>query len=218
MNGQGLRIFAETITEISLFPGAVPGTNGVVVSCAERTFQWSDGMSSRLLKNVFMLFVIFGAFSAQALVPNPPENCRCGATARKAVCPQDVPNSVIYLPSTSLCSGKAAIVLRGPFLNSFSVVVRDSQNRDRWPAAGSGYGGCSFALANSAAPPRRCSSFKASREYIATINGQRSRVVCFPENGFSRFWTDVRRMTIKVTNSAASLRRFCLNGPRVRLN
>ena len=173
-------------------------------------------MKKYLALSILALSVIGILPVAHAAVPNPPENCSCGQTARKAVCPQDVPRSVIYVPATSLCSGKAAVVLRGPFLNSFSVVVRDGQNRDRWPV--SGYGGCGFALANSKNPPARCSAFKAAREYFAVINGIKSRVVCFPETGFSRLWADVRRVTVKVTNSASSIRRFCVGKATRRLN
>ena len=145
-----------------------------------------------------------------------PENCRCGATARRAVCPQDVPSDVIYRPAAALCGGKAMVILRGPFFNSFSVVVRDNQNRDRWPV--SGYGGCSFNLANSKSPPKRCSAFKASSDRRLTLNGIPSRVFCFPEKGTSRLWNDVRRITIKLENSAASIRRLCIGKATLPLN
>ncbi len=149
---------------------------------------------------------------------NPPERCGCGFTTRKAVCPKDVPTDVSYRPVYAGCGNKAAILLRGRFLRSFSVVVRDSLNRDRFPLPGSGYGGCSLELASSVAPPRRCSAFKASSEYFAVIDGVNTRVVCFPESGRSRIFSDVRRMTIKVTNSATNIRRFCLNGSTRNLN
>lgn len=149
---------------------------------------------------------------------NPSENCRCGRTFRKAVCPQDVPEEVSYRPNYAACGNKAAILMRGAYLKSFSVVVRDSLNRDRFPLPGSGYGSCSKQLASSVAPPKRCSAFKAASETIAEIEGVPTRVVCFPESGRSKIFRDVRRLTIKVKNSAATIRRFCLNGPRVDLN
>jgi hypothetical protein len=170
------------------------------------------------ISSVFLfLFIACGLCQAQSS-SNPPENCRCGRTARKAVCPVDVPEDAAYRPTFLGCGGNAAVILKGAFLNSFSVVMRDSLNRDRFPVAGSGYGGCSKALADSAAPPRRCSAFKASREYFTTINDEPARVVCFPERGNSSLFSDVRRMTIKVTNSAATLRRFCLNRSNLPLN
>jgi hypothetical protein len=166
----------------------------------------------------FITLALYIASNSSFAQVNPPERCRCGRTGRRAVCPKDVPRSVLYRPSFVACGNKAAIILRGDFLESFSVVLRDSLNRDRWPAAGSGYGGCSQALADSAAPPRSCSAFKASSEYTDIVGGRMSRVICFPESGDSPLYSDVRRMTIKVTNSAADLRRFCLNGPTNRLN
>ena len=153
---------------------------------------------------------------ASAALPKIPERCACGQTARKGVCPKDVPKSVSYRPSSALCNNKAAVLLRGSFVNSFSVVVRDSQNRDRWPA--SGYGGCSAAVANSNNPPARCSAFKASGEFTTRVGGVRTRVVCFPEAGTSRLWQDVRRITIKGENTAASIRRFCVAGAGKPLN
>ncbi len=172
------------------------------------------------MKYIIILFLALGgiAATAEAAIPNLPENCQCGRTVRRAVCAANVPKDVLYRPKFSGCGGKAAVLLRGDFTDSFSVVVRDSQNRDRFPPAGSGYGGCSFALANSVSPPARCSAFKASSEYIAEINGKRTRVICFPETGVSSRFSDVRRITIKVRNSAASLKRYCLNKSYLPLN
>ena len=172
------------------------------------------------MKYLLSLFIVFVGFisTAEAGIPNLPENCQCGRTARHAVCKEQVPKNVLYRPRFSGCGGKAAVLLRGDFIDSFSVVVRDSQNRDRFPPAGSGYGGCSFALANSASPPARCSAFKASREYVALVGGKSTRVICFPESGNSSLFKDVRRITIKVQNSAASLRRYCLGKSYESLN
>jgi hypothetical protein len=160
-----------------------------------------------LLKFLVLIGTLSSLVEAQS-IPNLPEKCSCGQTARFAVCADQVPDDVVYRPSFSGCSGKAAVILKGQFTNSFSVVLRDSQNRDRFPV--SGYGGCSFSLANSVSPPKRCSAFKASREYFSQINGESVRVVCFPERGNSSLYKDVRRVTIKVKNSAASLRRYCI--------
>ena len=172
----------------------------------------------KTIKLVLLIAIIFTQSSVLLAQSNPPERCKCGRTERRAVCPKDVPESVLYRPFFSGCGGKAAIILRDDFIDSFSVVVRDSLNRDRFPLPGSGYGGCSKELASSAAPPRSCSAFKASNEYVANISGIPSRVVCFPESGSSSIFSDVRRMTIKVRNSSTAIRRFCLNGPRNKLN
>ncbi len=149
---------------------------------------------------------------------DPPENCQCGNTTRKAVCPRKVPREVLYRPSYDGCEGNAAVLMQGTYADSFSVVVRDSLNRDRFPLPGSSYGGCSASLAGGDTPPRECSAFKASKEYFTKINKKRTRVVCFPEKGTSRIFRDVKRITIKVTDSAESLRRFCLYGPKEDLN
>lgn len=152
---------------------------GVTSNLPFKVFK--TGYPMRLSSSFIAILALIAWFPAGATIPNPAENCRCGATARRAVCPQDVPSTVKYRPASSLCGGKAAILLQGPFLNSFSVVVRDSQNRDRWPAAGSGYGGCGYTLANSKAPPRRCSSFKAAEESLREWdNDSRS---LFPREG-----------------------------------
>lgn len=59
---------------------------------------------------------------------------------RRCICPEEVPSYVRYRPAVLECNGNAAAILSGRLNNAFSVVVRDTQNRDRWPAAGSGFG------------------------------------------------------------------------------
>jgi hypothetical protein len=137
---------------------------------------------------------------------------RCGGEFgfRRCVCPEDVPGSMRYRPALAECDGNAAILLDGPYLEAFSVVVRDSQNRDRWPA--SGFNGCSAELSNSESPPNRCSAFKVQRKFT-TPDGT-AMVHCFGASGYSALFEDVVRATIKLTDDPNSsddeIDRLCL--------
>lgn len=137
---------------------------------------------------------------------------RCGGEFgfRRCVCPEDVPSSLRYRPALAECDGNAAILLDGPYLEAFSVVVRDSQNRDRWPA--SGFNGCSPELSNSESPPNRCSAFKVQRKF-STPDGT-AMVHCFGASGYSVLFEDVVRATIKLSDDPNSsnddIDRLCL--------
>jgi len=137
---------------------------------------------------------------------------RCGGEFgfRRCVCPEDVPGSMRYRPALAECDGNAAILLDGQYLEAFSVVVRDSQNRDRWPA--SGFNGCSPELSNSESPPNRCSAFKVQRKF-STPDGS-AMVHCFGASGYSVLFEDVVRATIKLTDDPNSsddeIDRLCL--------
>lgn len=147
---------------------------------------------------------------------------RCGGELgfKRCVCPEAVPSSVRYRPSVVECNGNAAAILSGRLLRAFSIVVRDSQNRDRWPEAGSGYGGCSFSTANGDAPPNACSAFKTQSRFLAA--DETIEVNCFGESGYSPLFADATRLTIKLTDDPFSnddqLERYCLSGPDVPLN
>jgi len=129
---------------------------------------------------------------------------------RRCVCPESVPGSMRYRPALAECNGNAAAILDGEYLNAFSIVVRDSQNRDRWPV--SGFGGCSFELANSDSPPNRCSAFKVQDRF--EIAGGAAVVHCFGASGYSELFKDVVRVTIKLSDDPFSneddIDRLCL--------
>lgn len=138
---------------------------------------------------------------------------------RRCVCADQVPSSVRYRPAVAECNGNAAAILYDEFSDAFSVVVRDTQNRDRFPPAGSGFGGCSAELADSEAPPNRCSAFKVQMWFPIEGNGI---VNCFGESGYSETFSDAARLTIKLSDIRNSdddpLARFCLVAGDLPLN
>jgi hypothetical protein len=145
-----------------------------------------------------------------------------GGRFKPCVCPSDVSRDMIYRPAVEECNGHAAIALFGRYRNAFSAVVRDRENRDRWPAAGSGFGGCSFEEANAIAPPNQCSAFKA-QEVIRAGSGRSSgRIHCLGASGSSPIFRDVSRVTIKVADDPSSsndpIARLCLRAGRLPLN
>lgn len=139
---------------------------------------------------------------------------KCGGEFgfRRCLCVADVPSSVRYRPSIVECNYNAGAILHDEYLDAFSIVVRDTQNRDRWPAAGSGFGGCSFDVANSESPPNSCSAFKVQDKF-KIANGT-AMVHCFGASGYSEIFSDVVRMTIKISDDPFSndddIDRICL--------
>ena len=139
---------------------------------------------------------------------------KCGGEFgfRRCVCPESVPFTVRYRPAVVECNNNAAAILDGPYLDAFSVVVRDTQNRDRWPAAGSGFGGCSAELADSESPPNYCSAFKVQSKF--PIAAGTALVHCFGASGYSDIFADASRLTIKNSDNPFSndddIDRYCL--------
>lgn len=137
---------------------------------------------------------------------------------KRCVCAPDVPSTVRYRPALEECGGNAAAFLGGNLEDAFSIVVRDSQNRDRWPP--SGFNGCSAELADSESPPNSCSAFKV--QFAFPIVGAGIRVHCFGASGYSDLFRDVVRVTIKLSDDPFSnddeIERYCLAGPDVPLN
>lgn len=131
---------------------------------------------------------------------------------KRCTCPENVRSSIRYRPSVLECNGNAAVILYDQYIDIFSVVVRDTQNRDRWPEAGSGFGGCNFSLANSESPPNRCSAFKVQDMF--TIANGTAVVHCFGASGYSSIFSDAARITFKLADVPNSnddpLERHCL--------
>lgn len=161
------------------------------------------------------LFCVINSTSAYAAV----RYCYGGAF-KPCICPSSLSKSIKYHPAEPACGGNAAILLRAPYLNLFSVVVRDSLNRDRWPAQGAN--GCSAELANSKSPPARCSVFKAQRRFTRMIGSKRERVNCLGAPGDSVLFSKVQRITAKfndVPDSANDkIERWCIIRPECGMN
>lgn len=139
---------------------------------------------------------------------------------KRCLCADDVPSYVRYRPAVAECNGAAAAILSGRMLDAFSIVVRDTQNRDRWPAAGSLFGGCSAQLANSVSPPNRCSAFKVQKKF--EIGGGSAKVHCFGASGYSDIFADAVRLTVKLSDDPSSssdtIERYCLRANDEPLN
>jgi len=139
---------------------------------------------------------------------------------RRCVCAEQVPSTIRYRPAVAECNGNAAAILDGEYLDAFSIVVRDSQNRDRWPVAGSGFGGCSKEVADSKSPPNSCSAFKVQDKF--DIAAGTARVYCFGASGYSDLFSDVVRVTIKLSDDPFSndddIDRMCLVSGDTPLN
>ena len=155
---------------------------------------------------------------------NSPRMCH-GDRFKPCVCATDVSKLVQYRPSIAQCGKKAGIVLSGRrYLSSFSVVVRDADNRDRWPITfpvnGPGYGGCTLAQARMGYA--RCSAFKAQKVFRVNHANGDAIVHCLGQSGYHPLLKGITRLTIKLADVPGSnldpLERLCLKGPRTPLN
>lgn len=148
---------------------------------------------------------------------SPIDYCQKGRFS-PCVCPKDVARDMRYRPAVQECNGNAAIVLTGKYLSVFSVVVRDSENRDRWPA--SGFHGCSVSEAN--AGLAKCSAFKTQDRFYAGKKSKKAQFNCLGASGYSKLFKKVVRVTAKLADIPNSsddpLARWCLNGPAKPLN
>jgi hypothetical protein len=114
--------------------------------------------------------------------------------------------------------------MSGRYLTAFSVVVRDRDNRDRWPitfpATGTGYGGCTLAQAR--AGLGKCSAFKVQRIIKVKDDNGDAEVHCLGQSGYHPLMKGISRMTVKLKDvpgsNADPLERLCLKGPTTPLN
>ena len=144
-----------------------------------------------------------------------------GGIFKPCVCASSVPKSVSYHPSEPACGGDAAILLRSPYLNVYSVVVRDNQNKDRWPTTGAN--GCTPEQAQSKSPPAKCSVFKTQKKFTRVLaKGKRERVNCLGAPGSSTLFKRVQRITAKLNDvpnaSTDEIRRWCIIRPECGMN
>lgn len=142
---------------------------------------------------------------------------------KPCICSQEVPRRIKYRPTLRECGGRSAAILFGEFANSFSVVLRDNQNRDRWPARG--YNGCT--AEETEAGLNKCSAFKCQdvlRVSSSSAGNGSQQICCFGERASSPIMRGATRMTIKLRDIPGSgtdpLLRVCLNqfNPRLPLN
>lgn len=124
-------------------------------------------------------------------------------------CDKKTPDGVTYVPTLTQCEGKAAIILYGKFLTSFSAVVRDCNNDDRDPC----HKTVNTCAANSASPYKAQTILKALiYNPRKDLNGQ-AQIFCLKERGDSKVYKLVRRITIKLRNPVrkpGDFFKFCL--------
>lgn len=147
-----------------------------------------------------------------------PRYCQ-GAVFKPCVCARDVSKLAQYRPAVQECNGKAAIVLSGKYLGVFSVVVRDRENKDRWPTAGAN--GCT-PFERDTLGLNKCSVFKVQKIIQASDAKGEAKVHCLGASGYSSLFKRVTRMTAKLADVPYStndpLVRWCIIAPDKALN
>ena len=142
-----------------------------------------------------------------------------GGRFKPCVCPNTAPDLIKYRPAVSECGGRAAIFLLGKWKNAYSVVLRDSENRDRWPL--SGINGCS-AYETRVLGLNKCSAFKTQKKFYISNGKKEASVHCMGGSGYGDLLAGVVRATVKLIDVPGStsdpLMRFCIKSPRAVLN
>jgi hypothetical protein len=158
---------------------------------------------------------------AERLAPSVKKNpsyCQ-GGVFKPCVCAKDVPTVVQYRPAVKECGRKAAIILSGKYKDVFSVVVRDRENKDRWPPAG--MNGCT-PYERDVLALLKCSAFKVQAIIPVENEAGDAEVHCLGASGYSTLFKRVTRMTAKLSDVPNStndpLARWCLAGPTKPLN
>lgn len=151
---------------------------------------------------------------AKRLVP------RChGKKLAPCVCWQEVPKSIVYLPSDKRCGKStypgdtdnynASIFLRGEYRNTFSVVVRNGHGEDRSPYEAAL---CTFEEFDSGLS--ECSRWKP---WSVTFR-KGGQLSCLGASGFSKVFKGIQRMTLKMTSGPMDVRAMCLKRANLPLN
>lgn len=148
-----------------------------------------------------------------------PKYCQTTGPFAKCVCPSDVPTTVQYRPAVAECSRKAGIILSGEYKDIFSVVVRDRENKDRWPLAG--INGCT-PYERDTLGLNKCSAFKVQKIVPIENPAGDAELHCLGASGYSKLFKRVTRMTAKLSDVPNStkdpLARWCLAKPTTPLN
>ena len=160
---------------------------------------------------------------AQRRAKRPVPRCH-GKKIEPCVCWQEVPKSIVYLPSDKRCGKStypgdtdnynASIALRGEFRNTFSVVVRNGRDEDRSPYEASL---CTLAQFNSGLS--QCSRWKP---WSVTYR-KGAQLSCLGASGYSKVFKGIQRMTLKVSDfpdehGNKDVRSMCLQKPNMPLN
>lgn len=154
--------------------------------------------------------------------PRRPINYCNGGRFKPCVCYYDVAREMQYRPAVEECGGNAGVVLTGKYGGVFSAVVRDRENRDRFPVPGSGYGECTLEEADAINPPNRCSAFKTQSTIRVGSGRDKGKLYCLGASGYSSIFSLVTRVTVKLADSPNSsedpIVRWCLRKPTLPLN
>ncbi len=147
-----------------------------------------------------------------------PRYCQ-GGVFKPCVCAKDVTKSVQYRPAVRECRGRAAVILSGKYTSAFSAVVRDKENKDRWPPEGAN--NCT-AHERDVLALNKCSVFKVQEIIGVDDDSGDAEVHCLGASGYSKLFRRVSRITIKISDIPNSnedpLARLCLVGPAQPLN
>lgn len=142
-----------------------------------------------------------------------------GGRFQPCVCPEYVSRAVKYRPAVQECNGNAGILFGRKYTGIYSAVVRDGENRDRWPL--SGFGGCN-PYERDTLGLNKCSAFKVQDIVKIKPNGDPYALHCLGASGYSTLFSKVRRITVKLSDSPNSnndpLVRWCLKKPGKPLN
>lgn len=158
--------------------------------------------------------IAFNPRAAQALdIPA----ARCNESVFKpCIYPASVPEEIKFRTRLAACGGKAAVILEGAWAGSYSVVLRDRLNRNRYPSFG--YNGCSKELAGGESPPNKCSAFKVQKK----IRSKGKVIHCFGNKGSDKILAKASRLTIKLKDIPGSstdpLARVCLTNFSTKAN
>ena len=189
---------------------------------SQRSFQ---RMFLGLLAGILVMLPVNGMTETRATPKFPDAKCKefKNSVFKPCICAAKVPQTIKYRPSLQECKGDAAAILTGNVSRSYSVVLRDRQNRDRWPA--SGYNKCS--AAETELGLNKCSAFKCQkvlRVSTSSVYEGPQQICCFGEPGTHKIMKGASRLTIKLKDVPESnldpLVRVCLNqfSPKQDLN
>lgn len=143
-----------------------------------------------------------------------------GGRFQPCVCYQYVSRAMKYRPAVEECDGNAGILFAKKYTGIYSAVVRDTENRDRWPE--SGFGGCT-PYERDVLALNKCSAFKVQDIIkVKTEKNQPYALHCLGASGYSTLFKKVTRITVKLSDSPDSnndpLVRWCLKKPNQPLN